>query len=124
MTTSYKTKWFHNFLYEEHTTNISNKKIRKKLLNELTQRNLELESFEQHDCSICMSKITKINYTKTKCGHTYHKKCLRIWFTKNSTCPMCRQCISCGDPDCKGSIKLPTDIVNSMMGDIFNSMMF
>ncbi len=26
----------------------------------------------------------------TKCNHTFHLECLREWFCRNSTCPICR----------------------------------
>lgn len=44
-------------------------------------------------CSICMEPITsqEVNI-KTKCNHTFHKKCIDEWFSfgKNE-CPNCRQ---------------------------------
>ena len=43
------------------------------------------------ECSICLEKY---NYNdkiiKLNCNHVYHKKCLKLWFNKGKTCPICR----------------------------------
>ena len=52
-------------------------------------------------CSICLGVIDDVMF-KTKCGHTFHKKCLGMWCNVRSgvakTCPYCNQVI---DEDCK-----------------------
>ena len=52
-------------------------------------------------CSICLGVIDDVKY-KTKCGHTFHSKCLGMWCNVRSgiakTCPYCNQVI---DEDCK-----------------------
>lgn len=40
-------------------------------------------------CVICLENING-NKTKLKCGHTFHKKCIKKWLKKNKTCPTCR----------------------------------
>ena len=46
------------------------------------------------DCCICMEKNPNENWTKTNCGHTFHKNCLIQWINTNidnsKTCPICR----------------------------------
>ena len=52
-------------------------------------------------CSICLGVIDDVKF-KTKCGHTFHSKCLGMWCNVRSgiakTCPYCNQVI---DEDCK-----------------------
>ena len=40
-------------------------------------------------CVICLSDIDKDYYLK--CGHIFHKECIKIWLSKNSTCPICKK---------------------------------
>lgn len=49
------------------------------------------------ECSICLSEICDEegkheSSIKLKCGHTFHKKCIKDWnfVSKNSKCPYCR----------------------------------
>lgn len=52
-------------------------------------------------CSICLGVIGDDKF-KTKCGHTFHLKCIGMWCNVRSgvakVCPYCRQVI---DEDCK-----------------------
>ena len=52
-------------------------------------------------CSICLGVIDDDKF-KTKCGHTFHTKCIGMWCNVRSgiakTCPYCNQVI---DADCK-----------------------
>lgn len=52
-------------------------------------------------CSICLGVIDDDKF-KTKCGHTFHTKCIGMWCNVRSgvakVCPYCRQVI---DEDCK-----------------------
>lgn len=42
-------------------------------------------------CSICCDNIEPNEMRETRCGHQYHRGCIRQWFgTQNTTCPMCR----------------------------------
>jgi len=41
------------------------------------------------ECSICL-EIIKKNGKKTKCGHHFHKKCIRQWRRIKHNCPNCR----------------------------------
>jgi hypothetical protein len=31
------------------------------------------------------------NDTRLKCGHAFHRNCIKQWLVQNDTCPMCRQ---------------------------------
>tara|TARA_B100001059_G_C17653544_1_gene485742 strand:+ start:497 stop:859 length:363 start_codon:yes stop_codon:yes gene_type:complete len=90
-----KTLFFYEFIYEEHITNYKRKNRKIKLLNELKKAIKNWDYFNHNkklDCSICLSEITnKFNYVKTKCNHTFCKKCINNWTKKNNTCPNCRQ---------------------------------
>lgn len=42
-------------------------------------------------CSICCDNIEPNKMRETKCGHQYHRSCIRQWFSNgNNTCPICR----------------------------------
>ena len=45
------------------------------------------------ECNICLENIN-INdvISVTKCGHTYHEKCLREWLTNECNVPSCPSC--------------------------------
>uniref|UniRef100_A0AC35GLW2 RING-type domain-containing protein n=1 Tax=Panagrolaimus sp. PS1159 TaxID=55785 RepID=A0AC35GLW2_9BILA len=43
------------------------------------------------ECTICLSPLTPSNtYAITKCGHTFHQRCIRTWLRDASNCPTCR----------------------------------
>uniref|UniRef100_A0A914PTB9 RING-type domain-containing protein n=1 Tax=Panagrolaimus davidi TaxID=227884 RepID=A0A914PTB9_9BILA len=43
------------------------------------------------ECTICLSDLTPSNtYALTKCGHTFHGKCIRKWLKSALSCPTCR----------------------------------
>lgn len=55
------------------------------------------------ECSICLSDINLLDSDlimwkgscvdsiyKTKCGHTFHFKCIHDWLISNDDCPVCR----------------------------------
>ena len=44
-------------------------------------------------CSICLDNLEKGSIYGTPCGHIFHADCLQVWKSKNSTCPICRECI-------------------------------
>ena len=42
-------------------------------------------------CPICLEIYHLGQETHAlPCGHTYHRPCIRTWFAKQSTCPVCR----------------------------------
>jgi hypothetical protein len=43
------------------------------------------------DCTICLEAcIAYPELVTTKCGHTFHRKCLKDWLNKNNVCPNCK----------------------------------
>lgn len=75
------------------------------------------------DCSICYEPMTQ--YVKTKCGHKFHKPCLRRWlfhsnFSPNkTTCPLCRKMISKMSEE---EIKMKTEEIQRYLDDMENHM--
>lgn len=49
---------------------------------------------EDNECPICYEHMTARNSVKTKCNHTFHKKCLKQQCDINPTCPLCRKDIT------------------------------
>lgn len=43
-----------------------------------------------NECTICTDCILYPELVSTKCGHTFHRKCLNKWLNKNNVCPNCR----------------------------------
>ena len=41
------------------------------------------------ECSVCCSPFDGGVYT-TKCGHKFHLECIVTWYSKNTSCPLCR----------------------------------
>ena len=41
-------------------------------------------------CSICLTDIDDQLLDVTRCGHVFHKECIRTWLDKEKTCPLCR----------------------------------
>lgn len=55
------------------------------------------------NCAICLDNRV---FVMTKCGHSYHPKCLYMWGKKGKDCPLCKSkavnplkyyCRECGD---------------------------
>lgn len=42
------------------------------------------------DCPICYESLKMIDFTVTKCGHTFHSSCVFRALEENTDCPMCR----------------------------------
>jgi hypothetical protein len=42
------------------------------------------------DCPICFESLKMIDFTVTKCGHTFHSSCVFRCLEQNLDCPMCR----------------------------------
>ena len=46
------------------------------------------------ECSICLETYIKNDKViNLNCDHTYHKDCIKLWLSKNNTCPQCREII-------------------------------
>ena len=43
------------------------------------------------ECAVCIKKFkTGCVIFKLPCKHVYHKDCMKPWFDKQSSCPLCR----------------------------------
>lgn len=45
---------------------------------------------ELGECPICYEELKMIDFTVTKCGHTFHSSCVFKALEQNLDCPMCR----------------------------------
>ena len=43
------------------------------------------------DCPICMDPLQMVDFTVTKCGHSFHASCLLRSVEDSSDCPLCRK---------------------------------
>uniref|UniRef100_A0A914QJ67 RING-type domain-containing protein n=1 Tax=Panagrolaimus davidi TaxID=227884 RepID=A0A914QJ67_9BILA len=49
------------------------------------------KSIEIGQCSICLSNLNiSYIYAISKCGHTFHQKCIHQWISNAKNCPTCR----------------------------------
>ena len=45
-------------------------------------------------CMLCSLSIRECNQINLTCGHSFHRNCIRNWFTKmTENCPNCRKTI-------------------------------
>ena len=46
-------------------------------------------------CCICLDALTSgaADHHVLQCCHRFHKKCITEWFSKSTSCPMCRQTV-------------------------------
>ena len=52
------------------------------------------------DCPICLDVFTcRQHCRKFYCSHTFHKKCIDRWLTKNTHCPVCRSPVQTLQPN-------------------------
>ena len=49
---------------------------------------------DPNTCAICIESQHEHTHSRLECGHCFHKACIKAWFKRSTTCPMCR---------CKGS---------------------
>ena len=46
------------------------------------------------ECPICLEIFGELDedslLCSLKCGHSYHKKCVKDWLSKDNSCPNCR----------------------------------
>lgn len=49
------------------------------------------KTFVQSDdlCCICQTDMTNTRTFTTKCNHTYHHDCVKLWFINKDNCPIC-----------------------------------
>ena len=46
---------------------------------------------KENECSICLDKIDKADKKILSCSHSFHWKCIKKWYIKHKTCPICRK---------------------------------
>lgn len=65
------------------------------VLNELPITELDEDKLiKYHKCSICLEDFTlKEKVINLACNHFYHEKCIKEWFKKQNTCPLCQQLV-------------------------------
>ena len=52
------------------------------------------EKYYEKGCVICLDSFKKDEkISKLECNHVYHTECIKLWFTNNLSCPMCRRII-------------------------------
>ena len=53
---------------------------------------------ERERCSICLEEYEDSTsvVTKVRCGHVYHRECIRQWLSHNPTCPLCLTTLAYG----------------------------
>ncbi len=49
----------------------------------------QLQKMKRLSDGLC-SNIGKDNIEKLFCKHFFHEKCIKKWFSKSSSCPVCR----------------------------------
>lgn len=56
-------------------------------------------SKEGLECAVCLSKFEDIEVLRLlpKCKHAFHVDCIDCWLERHSSCPICRQKVSCED---------------------------
>lgn len=70
-------------------------------INHLIGKNKSILNFNKQkygeECPICLEIFEESEddslLCTLKCGHSYHKKCVNDWLTKDSSCPSCRAII-------------------------------
>ena len=72
---------------------VKNKKTSLREISKEITNNTECLLDELNGCAICLDTINtdEREIIKTDCGHYFHKKCLKEWFSKSLSCPLCRK---------------------------------
>ncbi len=54
---------------------------------------IKTKRFGYVECTICIEKCAENSAESviTRCGHTYHKKCLQKWLGAKNICPNCKK---------------------------------
>lgn len=51
--------------------------------------NLLDETGDIIECAICLDTVTNKDYEILDCNHTFHKRCIVEWMSRNPSCPLC-----------------------------------
>lgn len=57
-------------------------------INTLLKRSYLAHYSEQY-CAICLEVNTTL-FRVLECSHVFHVNCIDIWFSRRTTCPICR----------------------------------
>lgn len=61
-------------------------------INKFNNSCLNQDKSDSEVCSICLCPCKKNEFITTlPCNHYYHKDCLKLWFDKHSSCPLCKK---------------------------------
>ena len=70
------------------------------LLSQILKNHLQNNVIKKNDisydknecCSICFEEFgnESVEQCQIQCKNTFHSECIKIWISKNSTCPLCR----------------------------------
>jgi len=68
----------------------------------ITNRNKSILDFNKknygEECPICLEMFGELDdislFCTLKCGHSYHRKCIIDWLSKDKSCPTCRIIVS------------------------------
>ncbi|KAK9734371.1 hypothetical protein RND81_04G135400 [Saponaria officinalis] len=77
--------------------------VRRRGLDRATFRSLPVSVYDPKDftegleCSVCISEVLQGDVIRVlpKCNHGFHLECIDKWFKSHSTCPLCRNVVSC-----------------------------
>lgn len=64
------------------------------------------------NCPVCFDDIDNDNGVDTLCGHTFHRKCIRVWLDTHTTCPMCRTHIANTHPPIEPVFEQVFDVID------------
>jgi hypothetical protein len=86
-----KTVYFWEFLLDEHFSNGRMLSLHQNKLRELKHRFVSINSYSGiHKCPICISDVNRVLCLRTRCGHIFHRNCIKKWMKKSMCCPVCR----------------------------------
>lgn len=72
------------FLFKKKESKVETKK------EEISKYSFINKSQELDECIICLEKMKENEKLMIlKCTHIYHHKCLSLWLSKKSICPLC-----------------------------------
>jgi len=107
---TFSTNYYSNFHDDDATLNRilaqslnevkhHDKPVKKSFLDKLKAFNLKEKNCKKNEkgilelptCSVCCTQMKIGDKTLLiPCGHMYHPNCVKPWFEKNNTCPICR----------------------------------